>query len=72
MINRKHLRWAYEKWIKGAELRNGLERACDKMSRVEHKHRLRNNFYKYRAQAKTVKRQDYINKKSEWFKSMRK
>jgi hypothetical protein len=49
MINRKQLRKAYDSWIKGAELRNGLDKACEKMNKVEHTHKLRLAFYKYRS-----------------------
>lgn len=56
MMNRKSLRGAFEKWIIGAELRNGLDRACEKMRKVEKTHRLRNGFVKYRRQAAATKR----------------
>lgn len=71
MINRKSLRHAYDKWITGAEMRNGLERACEKISHVEHKHKLRNNFIKFRVMAAAKKRQLYVIKKSDWFAQMR-
>jgi hypothetical protein len=71
MISRKSLRRAYDKWIKGAELRNGLERACDKMNKVEHTHKLRMAFYKYRAQAAAAKRAEYIERKCQSFAETR-
>ena len=71
MISRKSLRRAYDKWIKGAEMRNGLERACDKMNKVEHTHKLRMAFYKYRAQAAAAKRAEYIESKCQSFAETR-
>ena len=52
-------------------MRNGLERACEKMNKVEHTHKLRLAFYKYRSQAAAAKRAAYIDAKCRSFAAQR-
>jgi len=47
MIVRKSLRRYYNKWVRGAEMLNGLERAVNITKKVELRHRARFGFKKW-------------------------
>ena len=62
MMRRCYLRWLY-----GSNQLHDLERGVNITAKTVLRHRTRNNFMKFRAQALALKRKEYIDKKCEWF-----
>ena len=72
MFNRKMERRCFVKWVIGYQRLSDLERGVWLSAKIEKRHRTRNNFNKFLAQATAAKRKEFIDKKCEWFEQQRK
>jgi hypothetical protein len=48
---------------------NELERSVALTAKTVYRHRLRNNFLKFKKQAAAAKRQEFVEKKCDWFEA---
>lgn len=71
MFNRKSLRHFYNKWVSSALKLQNLETGLGKGHKIMQRRRTRNNFNKWKKKAAEIKRNEFIEKKSDWFKSLR-
>lgn len=71
MLSRKMMRRCYVTWLAGALRLNELERGVNLTAKTVYRHRLRNNFIKFRKQCAEAKRKEFVEKKCEWFEAQR-
>ena len=69
MVDRKMIRRCYNRWLVEAERLNELERSVALTAKTVYRHRLRNNFLKFRKQAAAAKRKEFVEKKCDWFEA---
>ena len=71
MVDRKRIRRCYNRWLVVTERLNELERSVALTAKTVYRHRLRNNFLKFRKQAAAAKRHEFVEKKCDWFEAQR-
>lgn len=71
-VDRKLLRGFYDRWVKGTSRICDLENALVLNNKTCLKNKLRRNFYKWRGQAKAIKRGQNVTDRSQWMQQMKK
>ncbi len=71
MLSRKMMKRCFVTWLQGALRLNELERGVNITAKTVYRHRLRNNFIKFRKQCADAKRKEFVEKKCDWFEAQR-
>ena len=71
MVNRIMMRQRFRQWVGSTEYIVGVQDAAELGAKVMAKRRLRNNFNKYLAKVREVKRLEHIQKRVTWFNQTR-
>ena len=70
-VDRKRIRAFFKRWVAGAKKLDDLETALFKSSKTAYKNKLRNNFNKWKVQAKAKLRAATIENRCQWLISVR-
>lgn len=71
-VDRKRLRNFYDRWVKGTQRICDLDSALLKSARTCYKNKLRNNFNKWKRQARAKQRAENILSRGAWLNDVRK
>ena len=71
MVNRIMMRQRFRQWVGGTEYIVGIQDGAELGAKIMAKRRLRNNFQKYLAKVREVKRLEHIQKRVAWFNQTR-
>ena len=67
MCNRIMMRHRFKQWVNSTEYIINVESGAERGAKIMAKRRLRNNFMKYLAKVKELRRLEHISKKVSWF-----
>ena len=71
MVNRIMMRQRFKQWVGSTEYIVSVEDGAGMAGKIMQKRKLRNNFNKYLAKVKELKRLEHVEKKTAWFTQTR-